>query len=216
MYLVQAANEQWWREFLQDVPGCGLATAVDVMEQATLPSVQLQNSAPHNTTLSFGDPMNSREGYESLRLPVRVYKATALTRPLSQKKVCKLSGSTTQTKLLKGEVPPTSTPSYSWSKIDIDGAEQQDDPEIREQKWPALTVQVHRKFYIREDLEYVEGGIDYAEPLPKDAETSFEAAYKLGASLVPVNSDIDQKLDTKDGMEIIQFTKKSTVSTSMS
>lgn len=67
---------------------------------------------------------------------------------------------------------------------------------------------MQKKYFIKDDLEMTEGGIEGAEPLPEGAESTFDKAYKLGATLVAVNEDLQKQMDTRMGLEIIQFTNR--------
>lgn len=206
----KAQNEVFWRDFVDDLPGSGVASAAKVIAQASLPSVQLQGSAPYSTSLTFGDPNKRAESTEVLDVPIKVYKATAVARPLSQKKLSKIArdsaaarSQTARYEASSSQMRPSSTPSYlsprkrAWED---DGGGTYDGV--------TYGVQLQRKYFLKEDLEHVEGGINAAEPLPEGAEATFDRAYKLGATLVAVNDDLERKLDTKAGIEIIQFTNR--------
>jgi len=137
---------------------------------------------------------------------VKLYKATATARPLSQKKLSKVAqesaAAQSQTARMSQQLSnftPSSTPHIPRK---MTASDQIQNGEI------GLTygVQLQKKYFIKDDLEMVEGGIEGAEPLPEGAEQNFDKAYKLGATLVAINEDLDRQMDTKAGMEIIQFT----------
>lgn len=196
----------WWRDFVQSLPNAALATAIDVIAQSSLPSVQLQGSAPHATSLTFGDPDERLHDSGVMDIAVKMYKATAIARPLSQKKLSKIAqesaAAQSQTARMSQEFShyqPSSTPSMPKRRTTPDELEQ------------GLTygVQVQKKYFIKDDLEMVEGGIDAAQPLPEGAEATFDKAYKLGATLVAINEDLEKPMGTRAGMEVIQFTNDS-------
>jgi ATP-dependent DNA helicase 2 subunit 2 len=183
-----------------------MATAAHVIAQSSLPSIQLQTSAAMATTLTFGDPAEKFSDQGVMDIPVKLYKATATARPLSQKKLSKIAqesaAAQSQAARVKQEFSqyqPSSTPHIPRHKT----AEEQ-----IESGETGLTygVQMQKKYFIKDDLEKVEGGIEGAEPLPEGAEVTFDKAYKLGATLVAINEDLESQMDTKAGMEIIQFT----------
>ncbi|MCO5590245.1 hypothetical protein L7F22_044214 [Adiantum nelumboides] len=201
---VKARNESFWHEFVKDVPGSGVASAARVIAEASLPAVHLQTSAPFNTSLSFGDPTMRSESEEVMDIPVKVYKATTQARPLSQKKLSKVAQNSAAARFesarqdtASSQMLPTSTPNYRKRPSDESGND------------VTYGVQLTKKYFIKEDLDNVEGGINAAEPLPEGAEMTFDRAYKLGSTLVAINDDLERKQDTRTGIEIIQFNHKS-------
>ncbi|UZJ53494.1 hypothetical protein CBS101457_002814 [Exobasidium rhododendri] len=203
---IKADNEAWWRTFLASLPSSGMATAAHVIAQSSLPSIHLQGSAPTATSLTFGDPAERHTGNEVMNVPVKLYKATATARPLGQKKLSKIAqesaAAQSQTARMSqqfSQYKPSSTPHLASRKS---AEEQMQNGET------GLTygVQLQKKYFIKDDLEMVEGGIEGAEPLAEGAEEKFDKAYKLGATLVAINEDLERQLDTTAGMEIIQFT----------
>jgi ATP-dependent DNA helicase 2 subunit 2 len=203
---IKAQNEKWWHEFISDLPGSMVATAAKAIAQISMPSVQLQASAPYSTTLTFGDP-SMQYGNNVVSIAIKMYKSTAIARPLSQKKLSKIAqdsiAARQQTAKLEAsasQLRPSSTPNYpnDRKRAHEDGGEER----------ITYGVQMQKKYFLKDDLENVEGGINSAEPLPEGAEATFDRAYKLGATLVAINDELEKKPDTKAGIEIIQFTRK--------
>lgn len=201
---LKAKNEAFWHEFVKSVPGSGVASAARVIAEASLPAVHLQTSAPFNTSLTFGDPSTRNESEEVMDIPIKVYKATTQARPLSQKKLSKVAQESAAARQQSArldasyhQMQPTSTPSYRKRSFD----ESSNDV--------TYGVQLTKKYFIKEDLDNVEGGINAAEPLPEGAELNFDRAYKLGSTLVAINDDLERKQDTRSGIEIIQFNHRS-------
>lgn len=202
---VKAENEEWWREFLSELPNSGLATAAHAIQQSFLPSIQLQVSAPSASSLTFGDPDEKHSDATVLDVPIKIYKATATARPLGQKRLSKIAqesaAARSQSARLTQEMSglrPSSTPSLPRAAYN---GERNGDEGV------TYGVQMQKKYFIKDDLEMIEGGIEETEPLPEGAEKSFAQAYKLGATLVAINDDLQRNMDTKAGMEIIQFTQ---------
>ncbi|PWN36529.1 SPOC domain-like protein [Meira miltonrushii] len=201
---IKARNEAFWHEFAEELPGSGVASAARVIAEASLPAVHLQTSAPFNTSLSFGDPTMRSESDEVMDISVKVYKATTQARPLSQKKLSKVAQDSAAARresarqdAASSQMQPTSTPNYRKRPSDESGND------------VTYGVQLTKKYFIKEDLDNVEGGINAAEPLPEGAELTFDRAYKLGSTLVAINDDLERKQDTRAGIEIIQFNHKS-------
>lgn len=201
---IKARNEAFWHEFVENVPRSGVASAARVIAEASLPAVHLQTSAPFNTSLSFGDPTMRSESEEVMDISIKVYKATTQARPLSQKKLSKVAQDSAAARresarqdAASSQMQPTSTPNYRKRPSDESGND------------VTYGVQLTKKYFIKEDLDNVEGGINAAEPLPEGAEMSFDRAYKLGSTLVAINDDLERKQDTRSGIEIIQFNHKS-------
>lgn len=156
----------------------------------------------------FGDPEKKDDDSTVMSLPIKVYKATATARPLSQKKMSRIAqesaAAQSQSARLTqqaSQMKPSSTPNIPRPG---NGSTEADNDDT------GLTYGVSRltKYFIKDDLEMVEGGIAGAEPLPQGAENTFDKAYKLGATLVAVNEDTQRQMDTRAGMEIIQFTNR--------
>lgn len=169
-----------------------------------LPEIQLKSSAAVKTTLTFGDPddVSSRE---LLRIPVNMYKLTSKVSPMSQTKLSKVAqesaaGKREWERMLQSQsqAGPSSVPSLP-------------PPPQEEDDMPTYLVDRKMNHYLTDALFNSEDGT--AEPLAED--TEFEKAYKLGATLVPVSEDMLQRLQTKKGLEIIQFVHASTVSLSV-
>lgn len=206
---IKRKNEAWWRTFLASLPTSGLATAVHAIAQSSLPSIHLQTSTATVTNLLFGDPDKKDDDSTVMALPIKVYKAIAIARPLSQKKMSKIAQESAAARSQSArltqqasQLKPSSTPTFPHVR---NGSTEEVDKEDT-----GLTYGVSRmtKYFIKDDLEMVEGGIAGAEPLPQGAENTFDKAYKLGATLVAVNEDLQRQMDTKAGMEIIQFTNR--------
>lgn len=213
----KARAEEFWHDFLADVPGSGVATAANVIAQSSLPSIQMQGSAPFSTMLTFGDPGDADNLAETVRIPVKMYKATAVARPISAGQISKISRDSVAA--ARKRDGPSSSPSgmiRTPSKLARKPRETNDDVTDSDQEEPekvsSFKVERHRKYYIREELERMEGGITSVKSLPEGAEADFARAYKLGATLIAINADIDTKMDTQDGIEIIQYTNEHSVS----
>ena len=156
-------NVGFWRTMLQDLPHAAFASADDAEEQALLPNTQLAKSAPTSVQLTFGAPDGDPQ--RTLSIPVQVLKATAVQRPMSQRKV------------RKGLETP---------------------------------VDARRVYYKVDDVLHHEDNLDQLEPLPEESHASFQRAFKLGASLVPMQHAMEQPLDTQAGLEILHFVHAST------
>jgi ATP-dependent DNA helicase 2 subunit 2 len=145
-----------------------------------------------------------------MAIPIKVYKATAIARPLSQKRLSRIAQESAAARYLSAQLSqqasqmrPSSTPSIPKSQKD--GSNGQDNSG---QTGLTYGVQMQKKYFVKDDLEMVEGGIEGAEPLPEGAESTFDKAYKLGATLVAVNEELQKPMDTKTGLEILQFTNR--------
>ncbi|KAI3628593.1 YKU80 [Malassezia furfur] len=156
-------NVGFWRTMLQDLPHAAFASADDAEEQALLPNTQLAKSAPTSVQLTFGAPDGGAQ--RTLSIPVQVLKATAVQRPMSQRKV------------RKGLETP---------------------------------VDARRVYYKVDDVLHHEDDLDQLQPLPEESHASFQRAFKLGASLVPMQHAMEQPLETQPGLEILHFVHAST------
>lgn len=171
------------------------------------------------SSLTLGDPESRHEGSYVLDIPVNIYKCTAAARPMGQKKLSKIAQDSaaaknqmTRLKEAQSQLQPTSMPSLSQKHSLTQREDGDNDASQRNGAGLTYGVQMVRKYYIKEDMERLEGGMDSATPLPEGAEETFDKAYKLGASLVAVNQDLERSLSTMKGLEIIQFTNASLVS----
>ncbi|PWN91959.1 SPOC domain-like protein [Acaromyces ingoldii] len=210
---VKEENEAWWHHFLSKLPGSGIATAANVIAQAKLPAIQLQSSVATPSSLTLGDPESRHEGSYVLDIPVNIYKCTATARPMGQKRLSKIAqdsaAARTQMARMKeaqSQLQPTSMPTLSQTQSLTQREDGRSDRSQGDGAGLTYGVQMVRRYYIKEDMERLEGGMDNATPLPEGAEETFDKAYKLGASLVAVNQDLERSLSTMKGLEIIQFT----------
>lgn len=158
-------NVGFWRSMLDGLPHAAYASAEDAEEQALLPNTQLAKSAPTSLQLTFGRPDGDEA--HTLSIAVQLLKATAVQRPMTQRKV------------LKKE----------------DGAPQ--------------AVDARRVYYKVADVLHAED-LDQVKPLPDESHASFQRAFKLGASLVPMQHAMEAPLETHQGLEVLHFVHAST------
>ncbi|KAN0064305.1 ATP-dependent DNA helicase yku80 [Thecaphora frezii] len=204
---LKRANEQFWHDFLSEIPTARIATAIDAVEQANLPTVQITRPAPLKMSLSFGDPADAAR-HESIHIPVAMYKITDVQRPMTQSKISKLaceSDAASRERELaarkKEKIRPSSTPTMAK---DHDGEGAEPAPV------PSYKAEVKREYFLLDEISGVERGRGGPKPLPQEAERSFTRAWKLGASLVPVEEEAFGQMDTRKGLEVLHFTRAST------
>ena len=170
------SNVAFWRDLLQALPQASFVTPTQAVHEALAPHVQLVKSSPQNTVLTFGDPSASSR---TLAVPVQILKATAAQRPMGQQKVAK------------------------------DSAEPANENEDRkpETKDPLLRdrVDVRRRFYRVDDVVRAGDKLEDVDPLPEHSQETFERAYKLGASIVPLSEALEQEIETQQGLEVLHF-----------
>lgn len=190
-----------------------------MIAQAKLPAIQLQSSVATPSSLTLGDPESRHDGSYVLDIPVNIYKCTATARPMGQKRLSKIAqdsaAARTQMAMMKeaqSQLQPTSMPTLSQTQSLTQREDGRSDRSQGDGAGLTCGVQMVRRYYIKEDMERLEGGMDNATPLPEGAEETFDKAYKLGASLVAVNQDLERSLSTMKGLEIIQFTNAALVS----
>ena len=198
----------FWHNFLQEVPGSGIATAADVIEQIKAPQLAPKKPTAMNTTLTFGDPSQQHASFEVLGIQVCMYKATALVRPMGAKKLSKIAqqsaggqrdlANIAQTRIVEGCMPEvTAAPEEEADGDQIAAAD-------RARIAMSYTVEMARNYFILDEIKRLEAEeISSAKPLPED--TEFVKAWKLGKSHVPVEHVQDIIYDTEAGLEIIQF-----------
>ncbi|PWN23548.1 SPOC domain-like protein [Microstroma glucosiphilum] len=200
---VKAENEAWWHSWLTDLPESRIATAAHAIEQATLPNVQMQGSAPYSSALTFGDPDNRYSTGGVMHIPIKMYKLTTRVLPMARKTMSKLAEQAVIARQGNGASPghrqtdvvPSSTPMLSSTDVS-DGLTN------------TYLVDTRRLYFLAEEAK--EHGTEHAEALPEGAENSFSKAYKLGASVIPITSDLDIQWESKSGLEIIHWVKEST------
>lgn len=208
---VKKENEEWWHNWLSQLPESRIASAVHALEQATLPNVQLKGSAPYSTALTFGDPEDGFTADTAMHIPVKMFKLTTRVLPMPRKTMSKLAEQTEAARREKeatqqaqsqyisedGTFEPTPTPNL---------------PTVNTQDGISRTymVDVRRLHFLAEQVK--ELGTENAQPLRAEAETEFSKAYKLGASLIPITPDIDVQWESAQGLEIINWVKEATVS----
>ncbi|WFD43208.1 ATP-dependent DNA helicase yku80 [Malassezia psittaci] len=66
-------------------------------------------------------------------------------------------------------------------------------------------VEARREYYKVQEVTQAEEDLDKLHPLPEECHGSFQRAFKLGASLVPMHDAMEQPIDTKQGVEILHF-----------
>ncbi|CAO1630381.1 unnamed protein product [Sympodiomycopsis kandeliae] len=205
---IKAENEAWWHNWLQELPDSRIATAAHAIEQATLPAISLQGSAPYATALTFGDPAAQYSSGDTLSVPVKMLKLTTRVLPMARKTLSKLAEQTESAKREKeatqqamsdvvsqdGVALPTPTPNLP--QVDNDEALSN-----------TYRVDQRRLFFFAEEAKEV--GTDHAQPLAEGEENKFGQAYKLGASLIPITDDLDVEWQSTVGMEIINWVKQS-------
>ncbi|WFC99118.1 ATP-dependent DNA helicase yku80 [Malassezia yamatoensis] len=155
---ISSFNTMFWRSMLESQPHAVFAHAEDAEEQALMPSTQLAKSAPTNLRLTFGHTED--ESLRAMSIPVQLLKATAIQRPMTQRKIRKT------------------------------------------QQHP---VEARREYYKVQEVLQAEEDLDQLQPLPEECHGSFQRAFKLGASLIPMHDAMEQPLDTKQGIEILHF-----------
>lgn len=200
---VKAENEAWWHSWLADLPESRIATAAHAIEQATLPNVQMQGSAPYSSALTFGDADSRYSTGGVMHIPIKMYKLTTRVLPMARKTMSKLAeqaviarqGNSASPGHRQSEMVPSSTPMLPSTDVS-DGLTN------------TFLVDTRRLYFLAEEAK--EHGTDHAEALPEGAENSFSKAYKLGASVIPITSDLDIQWESKLGLEIIHWVKEST------
>lgn len=71
-------------------------------------------------------------------------------------------------------------------------------------------VDTRRSYYSVEEVLQANDDLDKVTPLPDESHGSFQRAFKLGASLVPIQQAMEQPLETHQGLEILHFIHAST------
>ncbi|CAO1627641.1 unnamed protein product [Parajaminaea phylloscopi] len=206
----KAQNEKFWHQWLADIPDSRIASADNALEQARLPTVQLQNSSPYRTMLTFGDPDKAVNEDTVLSIPVKMFKLTTRVLPMSRKMISKLAqeseGARRQREAYKeeqsqyrsedGQIIPTPTPKLQRiNAADAGGV-------------GTYEVETRRIHFLNEQVR--EHGTENAEALPEGAEEHFRKAYKLGATLVPFQVSLDTEWQSQKGLEIINWVKMQT------
>lgn len=206
---LKAENEEWWHNWLQQLPDSRIATAACALEQATLPNISLQGSAPYATSLTFGDPDDRYTTGDALGIPVKMYKLTTRVLPMSRKTMSKLAEQTegarrekeatqqAMSQMISQDGAPMPTPTPVLPMVDADEAALRN----------TYMVDQRRLFFLAEEAKEI--GTDNATPLEEGAEEHFRHAYKLGASLIPITPDLDVEWQSTQGLEIIQWIKQS-------
>lgn len=156
-------NVGFWRAMLEGLPRAAFASAEDAEEQALLPNTQLAKSAPTSLALTFGRP--DGDGVRTLSIAVQLLKATAVQRPMAQRKVRKAL-----------ETP----------------------------------VDARRVYYRVDEVLRAGEDLEQVQPLPEECHASFQRAFKLGASLVPMQHTLEAPLDTQQGLEVLHFVHAAT------
>ncbi|PWN41771.1 SPOC domain-like protein [Ceraceosorus guamensis] len=204
----KAKNEQFWHDFLSRVPGSGIATAADVIEQTHMPQLAPKKSAAQNATLTFGDPEEQHLSQEVLGIAVVLYKATTLVRPMSAKKLSKIAqqsaaGKAEMERAAQLKIEPSSAPKLQPNQ-ELEGS----NPAFIDSEAHAMSygVDMVRKYFILDEIRQLpEEEMDSAQPLPEGSEENFIKAWKLGKSHIPVEQVQDVVFATQAGLEIIQF-----------
>ncbi|WFD31010.1 chitobiosyldiphosphodolichol beta-mannosyltransferase [Malassezia sp. CBS 17886] len=185
---VQTSNLVFWHKLLASLPGAEYVAAADAEANALQPTLQLARSAPIKTTLSFGAHPGEQGGADTgldrddaLAVTVQLLKATALQRPIAQRRVLRRTDETQQRPAGSADdaKPPAS---------------------------PVVHMQKH--FYNADDVLRARDdphALESITPLPAEAEAAFQRAYKLGASLVPLQDALEEPLGTRAGLEILHF-----------
>lgn len=207
---IKAENEQFWHEWLAKIPDAKIATAENALEQARLPTIQMQNSFPYKTMLTFGDPERAFNAETVLSIPVKMFKLTTRVLPMSRKQISKLAeereaarrqreaDQTAQSQFRSQDGRIIATPTPKLPRIDaLDGG-----------SINAYEVETRRIHFLSDHIR--EFGTDHADPLPEGAERDFDKAYKLGASVIPIISDLETQWQSKKGLEIINWVKAAT------
>lgn len=204
---IKAENEEWWHNWLQQLPDSRIATAACAMEQASLPHVSLQSSAAFSTALTFGNPEAQYTTGDAMSIPVKMLNLTTRVLPMSRKTMSKLAEQTESAKREKqatqqalsqflsqdGLPMPTPTPKL---------------PELDSSEGLANTYMVdqRRLFFFADEAKEI--GTENAKPLEEGAEENFRHAYKLGASLIPITPDLDMEWQSDAGLFIIEWHKQ--------
>lgn len=200
---IKRQNEEWWHNWLADLPNALVATARHALEQAILPSVQLKGSAPYKTTLTFGDP--SRDSPDVLAIPVRMLKLTSHVLPMSRKTVSKLAE---QTQSGRDELQRSQQIAIAFLQQGPTPTPHLPETDMSEQKTEnSYAVDTRRVYFLADVAKEI--GTDNATPLPAGAEEQFSKAYKLGASLIPVSS-AEFEWESSAGLEILQWVREDT------
>lgn len=172
-------NMAFWHHMIEDVQGSAMEPLSKACSDALAPTLHMSTSAPTRTVLSFGNVHDFEKA--SLDIPVHILKATALQRPQAPRRV------------MKGE----------------------DDMHSKRH------VESRRLLYRADDLHKVHKAghaivpptahteMDNVTPLPEECAAFIQRAYKLGASLVPLEN-APPALPTEAGLEILHFVSAST------
>ncbi|KDN39318.1 SPOC domain-like protein [Tilletiaria anomala UBC 951] len=177
-------NEAFWHSFLADVPGSAVTSARDALLSARSPAIHPVQPVGAAVTLSVGPPQLAtlaRPAQDLLWLACRVYKYTALARPMARKELARL-------------VKPPATAIPTSASTSTSKSLQPDSSAVR------VSVMYDFRDAVEVSLDKVEGQLD---PLPESV-TKFRG-YKLGSSIVPLPADQMPLARTNPGLEIICF-----------